>query len=124
LIVIITYSKEPSQEKGTKQKRSYSAEDEKESRPEICWEIWGYGREVTGYRGEVLIDERERGGDDDSGSEIGEEREGSEVLYRTAQFAGNNRGCSGSRHDKTHEKSLRQNSIMREGDDDGINNET
>lgn len=62
---------------------------------------------------QIRVDERESSRNDDGCSEIGEEREGGEVLDRTAHFSCDN-GCRRSgRHDKTHEYPLREQFITR-----------
>ena len=94
----------------SQQKWSNTAKDEEESGPES---------HVS-----RRVDERESGRYNNRRCEIGEEREGSEVLYRTTHLTGNDRCGSSGRHDETHKKSLRENGISGKTNGKGVGNKT
>ena len=66
------------------------------------------------------IDDGKEGGDDESCCEVREKGEGCEVLYRAAEFAGDDRSSGRCRHNETKHKTLCENMIGGKGNQDII----
>ena len=106
---VVGKAEEPRGKERSEQEGCYTAYDEQESRPEshVC----------------RRVDKREESRYDDCRGEVREERESREVLYRAAEFAGDDRRSGGGGHNETHHQSLRQNRIARERHKDIIDRE-
>jgi len=100
IVPVIAQSEGPGCQKRTKQKGDNAGEDEEESRPK------GFFCE--------RVDEREEGGNDEAGSQVGKEGICREVLDGSAEFAGYDGGSCGRRHNKTKHQALREITIAGE----------